>query len=163
MSKNQVNITYYQFNIKLKLFNNSITKEKYAFWLYFYAFGQKPLTNIFISFLIKSNYSSKENILIKFKPKNSSEKSIDKIMEDCEQYRKDLIRYCHQFFEYEYEYAEDCVQEAYVALLESLNNGIEIKNYKSWLYAVVLNYKNKVMKDKIKRNEFIFTDNEEKM
>ena len=48
-------------------------------------------------------------------------------MEDCEQYRKDLIRYCHQFFEYEYEYAEDCVQEAYVALLESLNNGIEIK------------------------------------
>lgn len=53
MSKNQVNITYYQFNIKLKLFNNSITKEKYAFRLYFYAFGQKPLTNIFISFLIK--------------------------------------------------------------------------------------------------------------
>ena len=53
MSKNQVNITYYQFNIKLKLFNNSITKEKYAFWLYFYAFGQKLLTNIFISFLIK--------------------------------------------------------------------------------------------------------------
>ena len=83
-------------------------------------------------------------------------------MEDCEQYRKDLIRYCYQFFEYEYEYAEDCVQEAYVALLESLNNGVEIKNYKSWLYAVVLNYKNKVMKDKIKRNEFIFTDNEEK-
>ena len=37
-------------------------------------------------------------------------------MEDCEQYRKDLIRYCYQFFEYEYEYAEDCVQEAYVAL-----------------------------------------------
>lgn len=100
--------------------------------------------------------------MIKFKPKNSSEKSIDKIMEDCEQYRKNLIRYCYQFFEYEYEYAEDCVQEAYVALLESLNNGVEIKNYKSWLYAVVLNYKNKVMKDKIKRNEFIFTDNEEK-
>lgn len=100
--------------------------------------------------------------MIKFKPKNSSEKSIDKIMEDCEQYRKNLIRYCYQFFEYEYEYAEDCVQEAYVALLESLNNGVEIKNYKSWLYAVVLNYKNKVMKDKIKRNEFVFTDNEEK-
>ena len=88
MSKNQVNITYYQFNIKLKLFNNSITKEKYAFWLYFYAFGQKLLTNIFISFLIKSNYSSKENILIKFKPKNSNEKSIDKIMEDCENTEK---------------------------------------------------------------------------
>lgn len=71
MSKNQVNITYYQFNIKLKLFNNSITKEKYAFWLYFYAFGQKPLTNIFISFLIKSNYSSKENILINLSQKTA--------------------------------------------------------------------------------------------
>ena len=140
----------------------ALSTSEYAFWLHFYAFGQKPLTNIFISFLIKSNYSSKENILIKFKPKNSNEKSIDKIMEDCEQYRKDLIRYCHQFFEYEYEYAEDCVQEAYVALLESLNNGIEIKNYKSWLYAVVLNYKNKVIKDKIKRNESDFTYNEEK-
>lgn len=77
MSKNQVNITYYQFNIKLKLFNNSITKEKYVFGLYFYAFGQKPLTNIFISFLIKSNYSSKENILIKFKPKNNNEKDLN--------------------------------------------------------------------------------------
>lgn len=53
MSKNQVNITYYQFNIKLKLFNNSITKEKYAFWLYFYAFGQKPLTNIILMFFNK--------------------------------------------------------------------------------------------------------------
>lgn len=100
----------------------------------------------------------KENILIKFKRK----KSIDEIMEDCEQYRKDLIRYCYQFFEYEYEYAEDCVQEAYVALLESLNSGVEIKNYKSWLYAVVLNYKNKAIKDKIKRNELDFTYNEEK-
>ena len=83
-------------------------------------------------------------------------------MEDCEQYRKDLIRYCYQFFEYEYEYAEDCVKEAYVALLESLNSGVEIKNYKSWLYAVVLNYKNKAIKDKIKRNELDFTYNEEK-
>ena len=161
MSKNQVNITYYQFNIKLKLFNNSITK-KICILVIFLCFWAKALDKYIYILLIKSNYSSKENILIKFKPKNSSEKSIDKIMEDCEQYRKDLIRYCHQFFEYEYEYAEDCVQEAYVALLESLNNGIEIKNYKSWLYAVVLNYKNKVIKDKIKRNEFIFTDNEEK-
>jgi len=100
--------------------------------------------------------------LIKFKPKNSSEKSIDKIMEDCEQYRKDLIRYCYQFFEYEYEYAEDCVQEAYIALYNNLSRGNEISNYKSWLYKVVLNYKNKAVRDKIKRNELDFLDNEEK-
>lgn len=103
--------------------------------------------------------------MIKFKPKSKSKDasiSIDKIMEECEQYRKDLIRYCSQFFEFEPEYAEDCVQDAYVALLENLNNGLEIKNYKSWLYAVALNYKNKAIKDKIKRNAFDFVDSEEK-
>lgn len=103
--------------------------------------------------------------MIKFKQKSKSTDasiSIDKIMQECEKYRNDLIRYCSQFFEYEYEYAEDCVQDAYVALLENLKNGVEIKNYKSWLYAVVLNYKNKTIKDKLNRNEFDFSDNEEK-
>lgn len=103
--------------------------------------------------------------MIKFKPKSKSKDtliSIDEIMKECEQYRKDLIRYCSQFFEYEYEYAEDCVQEAYIALYENLSKGIEISNYKSWLYKVVLNYKNKSLKDKIKRNELKFLDNEEK-
>ena len=83
-------------------------------------------------------------------------------MEECEQYRKDLIRYCAQFFEYEYAYAEDCVQDAYIALYDNLSRGNEISNYKSWLYKVVLNYKNKTLKDKIKRNEIDFLDNEEK-
>lgn len=107
----------------------------------------------------------KGNALIKFKQKSKrtdAQMSIDKIMEECEQYRKDLIRYCSQFFEYEYEYAEDCVQDAYIALYDSLSQGIEINNYKGWLYKVVLNYKNKVLKDKIKRNELDFSDNEEK-
>lgn len=40
MSKNQVNITYYQFNIKLKLFNNSITKEKMHFGYIFMLLGK---------------------------------------------------------------------------------------------------------------------------
>lgn len=88
--------------------------------------------------------------------------SIDNILEECEQYRKDLVRYCSQYFEFEYAYAEDCVQEAYIALYENLSQGIEISNYKSWLYKVVLNYKNKALKDKIKRNELDFLDNEEK-
>lgn len=107
----------------------------------------------------------KGNALIKFKQKSKrtdAQMSIDKIMEECEQYRKDLIRYCSQFFEYEYEYAEDCVQDAYIALYDSLSQGIEINNYKGWLYKVVLNYKNKALKDKIKRNELDFSDNEEK-
>lgn len=103
--------------------------------------------------------------MIKFKPKSKNtdaSMSVEEIMNYCEQYREQLIQYCSQYFDYEYEYAEDCVQDAYVALLENLNNGLEIKNYKSWLYAVVLNYKNKAIKDKIKRNAFDFVDSEEK-
>lgn len=104
-------------------------------------------------------------MLIKFRQKNkgtNASMSVEKILNDCEQYRKQLIEYCAQYFDYEYALAEDCVQDAYVALFENLNNGIEIKNYKSWLYAVVLNYKNKTVKDKIRRNEFEFADSEEK-
>ena len=83
-------------------------------------------------------------------------------MEDCEQYRTDLIRYWHQFFEYQYEYAEDCTQEVCKALYDNLSRGNEIRNYKSWLYKVVLNYNNKAVKDEIKRNKIDFLDNEEK-
>lgn len=102
-------------------------------------------------------------IKFKFKSKSTDTRNfIDEIMKECEQYRKDLIRYCSQYFEYEYEYAEDCVQEAYLALYENLYKGIEISNYKSWLIKVVLNHKNKVIKDKIKRNEKDFNDSEEK-
>lgn len=93
---------------------------------------------------------------------NTRSEEIDAILESCEIYRNQLIQYCLQFFECEYEYAEDCVQDAYVALFENLNNGIEIKNYKAWLYTVVLNYKNKTIKDKLKRNEYDFKSNAEK-
>lgn len=107
----------------------------------------------------------KENVLIKSKQKNKSTEDqvfTDEIVKECEQYRKDLVRYCSQFFKCEHQYAEDCVQEAYIALYDNLSQGIEISNYKSWLYKVVLNYKNKAIKDKIKRNELDFSDNEEK-
>lgn len=104
--------------------------------------------------MIKMDSKQKNNDL--------TQESIDAIMADCEQYRKQLINYCLQYFECEYEYAEDCVQDAFVALYENLKKGIEIHNYKSWLYSVTLNYKNKVIKYKITRNEYEFTDNEEK-
>lgn len=91
-----------------------------------------------------------------------TQENIDVIMADCEQYRNQLIKYCLQYFECEYEHAEDCVQDAFVALYENLKKGIEIHNYKSWLYSVTLNYKNKIIKDRINRNEYEFTDNEEK-
>lgn len=103
--------------------------------------------------------------MVNFEQKNKSTDTpilIEEIMNHCEQYRKQLIQYCSQYFEFEYEYAEDCVQEAYLALYENLLKDIEIKNYKSWLYKVVLNYKNKAIKEKINRNETSFSDSEEK-
>ena len=99
---------------------------------------------------------------IKFNNKEQKDKKIENIINDCEQYREQLIRYCQQYFDYDYGTAEDCVQSAYLALVENLSRGIIITNYKSWLYKVVLNLKNKALKDKIKRNEFEFYDNEVK-
>ena len=88
--------------------------------------------------------------------------SIEETMNHCEQYRKQLVFYCYQYFDCEYETAEDCVQDAYVALLENLKNGIEISDYKAWLYSVVINYKNQIIKDKTERNEHNFEDNKTK-
>ncbi len=87
---------------------------------------------------------------------------IEKIMKNCEEHRALLINYCLKYFGCEYEYAEDCVQEAYVALYENLCNGAQIRNYKAYLYSVCLNNKNKLIKEKIKRNEQDFSNNEEK-
>ena len=47
-------------------------------------------------------------------------------------------------------------------MYDNLSRGNEIRNYKSWLYKVVLNYNNKAVKDEIKRNKIDFLDNEEK-
>ncbi len=93
---------------------------------------------------------------------NNSKEDIDNVIQECEKYREQLIQYCLQYFGCEYAYAEDCVQEAYVSLYESLKKGIEIKNYKSWLYAVSLYQKNKVIKNKNKFKEVDFQNNEEK-
>lgn len=88
--------------------------------------------------------------------------NIDEVIEICEGYRESLIEYCQSYFEFDYETAADCVQEAYVALSKSLMQGKKIHNYKAWLYKVVTNYGNKEIKKIIKRNEYEFTDSEEK-
>lgn len=83
--------------------------------------------------------------ILKFKKADD----IESVMAECEKYREQLTQYCLRYFGYEREYAEDCVQDAYVALYENLRKGIIIKNYKSWLYSVTLNYKNKTLKEKL--------------
>lgn len=98
----------------------------------------------------------------KSQAKAYTQQEIDDIINDCEQYRKTLIRLCRRFFDYEYEYAEDCVQNAYVALIENLQNGKEINNYYAWLYKVTMNYKNRALREVIARRENEFHEDETK-
>lgn len=100
--------------------------------------------------------------VVKFNFKNYSESEIEKIMNDCEKYRSQLVEYCCKFFECEHENAKDCVQEAYASLLESLKSGAEISNYKSFLYSASLSCKDKIIKEKSMQNEYDFFDNAEK-
>lgn len=99
---------------------------------------------------------------LKEKSININKANIDKIMEDCEVYREKLIKHCQLQFDFEYELAADCVQDSYVALYVNLLRGIEIDNYRAWLYQVTVNYKNKVIREKLRQNEYDFVTNEEK-
>lgn len=107
----------------------------------------------------------KESVLSKTELKDNlvsvDKNNINKIMEDCEIYREKLIQHCQLHFQLGYEDACDCVQDTYVALYENLLRGIKISNYRAWLYQVTMNY-NKIIRDKLKRNEYDFLNNEDK-
>lgn len=87
---------------------------------------------------------------------------VNEIMEDSAVYRERLIKHCLLHFDYDRDLAEDCVQEAYLALYDSLTRGVEIGNIRAWLYKVAINYGKKAIKDRLRRNEYDFADNEEK-
>lgn len=108
----------------------------------------------------------KESVLSKTELKDNlvsiDKNNINKIMEDCEIYREKLIQHCQLHFQLGYEDACDCVQDTYVALYENLLRGIKISNYRAWLYQVTINYNNKIIRNKLKRNEYDFLNNEDK-
>lgn len=108
----------------------------------------------------------KESVLSKTELKDPlvpvDKNNINKIMEDCEIYHEKLIQHCQLHFQLGYEDACDCVQDTYVALYENLLRGIKISNYRAWLYQVTMNYNNKIIRDKLKRNEYDFLNNEDK-
>lgn len=108
----------------------------------------------------------KESVLSKTELKDNlvsvDKNNINKIMEDCEIYREKLIQHCQLHFQLGYEDACDCVQDTYVALYENLLRGIKISNYRAWLYQVTMNYNNKIIRNKLKRNEYDFLNNEDK-
>lgn len=93
---------------------------------------------------------------------NISDARVKQIMNDSAVYRERLIKHCLLHFDSDRDMAEDCVQEAYLALYDSLARGAEIGNIRAWLYQVAINCGKKAIKDKLKRNEQDFADNEEK-
>ena len=101
-------------------------------------------------------------VRLREKPVTVYEQSVDQIMEDNAIYRERLIKHCLLHFDYDRDTAEDCVQEAYLVLYDSLARGVEISNIRAWLYQVTINYGKKAIRDKLKRNEYDFADNEEK-
>lgn len=109
---------------------------------------------------IKESVLSKTELKDRLVPVDKN--NINKIMEDCEIYREKLIQHCQLHFQLGYEDACDCVQNTYVALYENLLRGIKISNYRAWLYQVTMNYNNKIIRDKLKRNEYDFLNNEDK-
>ena len=73
-----------------------------------------------------------------------AEATVQKTVEDCQRYRDKLYWRCRLYFRDWPDYAEDCVQEAYIELMQALRAGRCIHNYEAWLFKVaILKGKNK--------------------
>ena len=67
-----------------------------------------------------------------------AEVTVQKTVEDCQRYRDKLYWRCRLYFRDWPDYAEDCVQEAYIELMQALRAGRCIHNYEAWLFKVAI-------------------------
>ena len=67
-----------------------------------------------------------------------AEVTVQKTVEDCQRYREKLYWRCRLYFRDWPDYAEDCVQEAYIELMQALRAGRCIHNYEAWLFKVAI-------------------------
>ena len=67
-----------------------------------------------------------------------AEATVQKTVEDCQRYRDKLYWRCRLYFRDWPDYAEDCVQEAYIELMQALRAGRCIHNYEAWLFKVAI-------------------------
>ncbi len=75
-----------------------------------------------------------------------------RILEHCQRYRDKLYWRCQLYFRDWPDYADDCVQEAYVELLQALRAGRCIQNYEAWLFKVaILKGRAMIREDKMRR------------
>lgn len=86
------------------------------------------------------------------------EDAIQKTVADCQRYREKLYWRCKLYFKERPEYAEDCVQEAYVELLRALQAGRQIYNYEAWLFRVALQKGQEMIREEKMRREVEIVD-----
>jgi RNA polymerase sigma factor (sigma-70 family) len=91
---------------------------------------------------------------------NINNDKISNIIVECEKYRTQLVKKCLPLCDYNIDDSNDCVQDAYLSLIDSLNKGCHINNYKAWMYKVSLNKANKLIKLKIKQKEYCLFNNQ---
>ena len=63
-----------------------------------------------------------------------AEATVQKTVEDCQRYRDKLYWRCRLYFRDWPDYAEDCVQEAYIELMQALRAGRCIHNSVSYTH-----------------------------
>lgn len=69
-----------------------------------------------------------------------------------EKYREEIYRYCYIKLKPNSQTAEDCTQNAFLALYEKLKNGVSIDNPRAFLYKAASNYVLKAYRDNEKHH-----------
>ena len=92
-----------------------------------------------------------------------AEATVQKTVEDCQRYRDKLYWRCRLYFRDWPDYAEDCVQEAYIELMQALRAGRCIHNYEAWLFKVAILKGQVMIREEKMRREMQFENNSDKV
>lgn len=92
-----------------------------------------------------------------------AEVTVQKTMEDCQRYREKLYWRCRLYFRDWPDYAEDCVQEAYIELMQALRAGRCIHNYEAWLFKVAILKGQVMIREEKMRREMQFENSSDKV
>ena len=92
-----------------------------------------------------------------------AEVTVQKTVEDCQRYRDKLYWRCRLYFRDWPDYAEDCVQEAYIELMQALRAGRCIHNYEAWLFKVAILKGQVMIREEKMRREMQFENSSDKV
>ena len=91
-----------------------------------------------------------------------AEATVQKTVEDCQRYRDKLYWRCRLYFRDWPDYAEDCVQEAYIELMQALRAGRCIHNYEAWLFKVAILKGQVMIREEKMRREMQFENSSDR-